>query len=82
MNIFFFIPGEGLVKDFYLYMDGEKVRGTVLDAREARGTYEEIVRRIKDPALLEYAGQGIFKTSIFPIEPKRRENWNCAIPVF
>lgn len=66
----FFIPGEGQLKDFYLYIDGEKVKGTVLDAREARGTYEEIVRRIKDPALLEYAGQGIFKTSIFPIEPK------------
>ncbi len=66
----FFIPGEGQLKDFYLYIDGEKVKGTVLDAREARGTYEEIVRRIKDPALLEYAGQGIYKTSIFPIEPK------------
>lgn len=66
----FFIPGEGQLKDFYIYIDGEKVKGTVLDAREARGTYEEIVRRIKDPALLEYAGQGIFKTSIFPIEPK------------
>lgn len=66
----FFIPGEGQLNDFYLYIDGEKVKGTVLDAREARRTFEEIVRRIKDPALLEYAGQGIYKTSIFPIEPK------------
>jgi len=66
----FMIPGEGQVKDFYLYIDGQKVKGNILDAQEARTTYQDIVRRIKDPALLEYAGQGIFKTSIFPIEPK------------
>jgi Ca-activated chloride channel family protein len=66
----FLIPGEGQVKDFYLYIDGKKVKGDMLDAREARTIYQDIVRKIKDPALLEYAGQGIFKTSIFPIEPK------------
>ena len=66
----FLIPGEGQVKDFYLYIDGQKVKGNVLDAQQARSTYQDIVRRIKDPALLEYAGQGIFKTSVFPIDSK------------
>src|SRR5262249_47226140 len=31
--------------------------------------YEDIVRKIKDPALLEYAERDMFKVRIFPIEP-------------
>ena len=28
------------------------------------------MRRLKDPALMEYAGQGVLKVRIFPIEPR------------
>jgi Ca-activated chloride channel family protein len=40
----------------------------MLDAKKARKIYEDIVRRMIDPALLEYYGQGLFKARIFPIE--------------
>ncbi|NIR39722.1 MAG: hypothetical protein GWN79_13380, partial [Actinobacteria bacterium] len=33
----------------------------------ARRTYEEIVRRTLDPALLEYAGDGLLTLEVFPI---------------
>ncbi len=66
----FFLPGESQVYDFNLYMDKQKVAGQVLDGKEAYETYKEIVRKMKDPALLEYAGSGLFKAQIFPIEPR------------
>ena len=34
--------------------------------------YEEIVRKNRDPALLEWVGTGMFKTSVFPV-PAGRE---------
>ena len=37
--------------------------------REARRRYEEIVRKNRDPALLEWVGTGMFQTSVFPIPP-------------
>ncbi|HLM59402.1 MAG TPA: VIT and VWA domain-containing protein, partial [Pyrinomonadaceae bacterium] len=36
---------------------------------EARRIYDEIVRRQRDPGLLEYAGKDLFQASIFPIPP-------------
>ena len=36
---------------------------------QARQTYEEIVRSLRDPALLEYAGRGAVQARIFPIPP-------------
>ena len=63
------IPADATVTEFTLWIDGEPVRGEVLSAEEARATYEEIVRQMIDPALLEYVGQGAVKASIFPIPP-------------
>lgn len=63
------VPADAGVSSFVLWIDGEPVSGEILDADEARQTYEEIVRELKDPALLEYVGQGALKASIFPIEP-------------
>ncbi|MBN2502786.1 MAG: VWA domain-containing protein [Anaerolineales bacterium] len=66
------IPVGATVTEFTLWIDGEPVKGEVLDAKEARGIYEEIVREMRDPALLEYIGQGAVQASIYPI-PARGE---------
>jgi Ca-activated chloride channel family protein len=63
------LPAEAAVSSFTLWVDGKPVEGKVLDAQQARQTYEEIVRSLRDPALLEYAGRGAVKASIFPIPP-------------
>lgn len=65
----FALPGEAQVHDFNLYINGQKTRGEVLDKNEAKKIYEGIVRRMQDPALLEYMGHSLFKARIFPIEP-------------
>src|SRR5881396_1125700 len=40
-----------------------------MDAAQARSIYEEIVRRKRDPALIELAGHGLLRARVFPIAP-------------
>lgn len=63
------IPPGAAVTQFILWIDGEPVEGKVLTREEARQTYEEIVRSMRDPALLEYADRDAVQASIFPIQP-------------
>jgi Ca-activated chloride channel homolog len=67
------IPKNAVIKDFSMEINGKMVSAELLDANKARQIYEDIVRQIKDPALLEYTGQGIFKVRIFPIEPQSKK---------
>jgi len=66
------IPEGASISEFAMYVDGERVESEVLERKKARKIYEDIVRRMKDPALLEYMGRGAFKASIYPI-PARGE---------
>src|SRR3990170_5654066 len=63
------LPPDSAVTNFTLWMDGSPIEGRVLDAAEARQIYEDIVRTMRDPALLEYVDRGAVQASIFPIEP-------------
>ena len=63
------LPGEAVFTDFSLWMGEEEVRGEVMRAEQARGIYEEIVRRLKDPALLTLEGHGLIRARVFPIQP-------------
>ena len=63
------VPKGAHLDKFTMEIDGQQVEAELLSAEKARRIYEDIVRKIKDPALLEYAGRDIFKVRIFPIEP-------------
>jgi Ca-activated chloride channel family protein len=63
------LPEEGTIQSFVLLVDGREWPGRLLSREEARRIYEEIVRTKRDPALLEYMGRGLYRTSIFPIPP-------------
>jgi len=67
------IPKGAVINEFSMQINGEMVYAELLDAIKARQIYEDIIRQIKDPALLEYTGQGIFKVRIFPIEPRGKK---------
>src|SRR6185437_937202 len=45
------------------------VGGETMSATDARRIYEEIVRRQRDPALVEWMGYGLLRARIFPIAP-------------
>jgi Ca-activated chloride channel family protein len=66
------IPVGATISEFVLWIDGEPVEGKVLTREEARQTYEQIVRTMRDPALLEYMDRGAVQASIFPIPPGGR----------
>ncbi|MCH8967097.1 MAG: hypothetical protein IID43_05425, partial [Planctomycetes bacterium] len=55
---------------FTMFINGQEVEGKLLSVEEARRTYESIVARLRDPALLEYIGTRMFQARMFPIEPK------------
>jgi Ca-activated chloride channel homolog len=63
------LPRNAAFEDLALEIDGEMVTGEALDAGKARAVYEEIVRRQRDPALVEWMGMGVLRTRIFPIQP-------------
>ncbi len=66
---FFPIPDNASITEFAIWENGKKLVGEVRSREEARRIYDEIVRRQKDPGLLEYAGKDLFQASIFPIPP-------------
>jgi Ca-activated chloride channel family protein len=63
------LPADATISDFAMYVDGVRLEGKVLDREQARQIYQDIVRRQRDPALLEYIGRGAFQARIFPIPP-------------
>jgi Ca-activated chloride channel family protein len=67
------VPKGAQLDRFTLEIDGKSVDAELLEATKARQIYEDIVRRAKDPALLEYAGQDLFKVRLFPIEGNARK---------
>ena len=54
-------------------IDGKQVEAELLPADKARTIYNDIVRKSKDPALLEYAGRDMFRVHIFPIPANGRK---------
>jgi Ca-activated chloride channel family protein len=67
------VPKGAHIDKFTMEIDGKQVEAELLPADKARRIYEDIVRRLKDPALLEYAGRDVFKVRIFPIEPNSKK---------
>lgn len=64
------VPDGVAIAEFALWMNGKKVVGEVLEADKARSIYEGIVSRMRDPGLLEYAGQRLLRCRVFPIPPR------------
>src|SRR3954470_1696268 len=67
------VPRGAHIDKFSMEIGGKMVDAELLPADKARHLYEDIVRKMRDPALLEYAGRDMFKVRIFPIEPRSRK---------
>lgn len=61
------LPEGASVSAFSLRAGDKVIEARMLPKDEARSIYESIVRRRRDPALLEYVGRGLFRSSVFPI---------------
>jgi Ca-activated chloride channel family protein len=63
------LPENADLTDFQMTFNGKMMKGEVLPADEARRVYENIVRRTKDPGLIEFIGRRLLQMRVFPIEP-------------
>lgn len=64
------VPDGAAVRSFDFQGSSEKPTARLLPADEARASYEAIVRRSRDPALLEFAGCRWIRSSVFPVPPR------------
>jgi len=61
------LPKGAAISSFTLYMNGQPVKGEVLEKDQARKIYQDIVRRMRDPGLLEYMDNDLLRVSIYPV---------------
>jgi hypothetical protein len=64
------LPAEASISGFGMWIGNELVEADIVERERARQIYEDILRRKKDPGLLEWAGGNVFQARVFPIEPR------------
>jgi Ca-activated chloride channel family protein len=64
------VPEGARVRDFTMYEGDKPLKGELLTKDEAVRIYEDIVRRQRDPGLLEYVGRDTIRARVFPIPAK------------
>src|SRR5262249_27217150 len=72
------LPAGAAVKDFAMTVDGKRVKGEVVEAGKARQVYEDIVRRTKDPGLLEHMGKNLWRVRVFPIPAHGKQKFELT----
>ncbi|MHC4942810.1 MAG: VIT domain-containing protein [Planctomycetota bacterium] len=63
------VPDGAVVQGFTFQGAGSEPTAALLPRDEARRIYNDIVSRMRDPALLEFAGFNLIRSSVFPVEP-------------
>jgi Ca-activated chloride channel family protein len=69
-ELFIELEPDQKVESFNVTIAGKKMEAELLQEEKARSIYEEIVRKQKDPALLEYYGHSLLRVRMFPIAPQ------------
>ena len=69
-GVFYFpLPADASISSFGMWINGELVEADIVEKQKARRIYEDILRRKKDPGLLEWSGGNLFKARVYPILP-------------
>jgi len=63
------VPEGAVVNAFAFEGSASEPTAQVLPKDEARRLYNAIVAKVRDPALLEFAGYNLIRSSVFPIGP-------------
>lgn len=62
------LPRGAVVGSFAFEGPGAEPTARLLPRDEARRIYDSIVRQVRDPAILEFAGYDLVRSSVFPVE--------------
>lgn len=72
------VPGEAAISAFSLDgLEGDPP-AKLLPRDEARAAFEAIVRKMVDPGLLEFAGYGLIRSSVFPVPPNGEQTFRLT----
>ncbi len=63
------LPAGAVVSGFDFQGPAAEPTAQLLRWDHARAEYDRIVAQIRDPALLEFAGHDLLRSSVFPVEP-------------
>ena len=66
-RLIFPLPPDARVTHFEMTVNDTVFSGKLYNRVKARRIYEKIVRRLRDPGLLEYFNDRLFQTEIFPV---------------
>lgn len=61
------VPAGATVTGFTFQGSASESTARFMPADEARRTYDSIVAKVRDPALLEWAGWNLLRSSVFPV---------------
>jgi len=67
------LPPGAVIDQFRVEMDGKVKPAALRQKAEARATYEEIVRKQRDPGLLTYVEQDLYRVDVFPLGPREEK---------
>jgi len=67
------VPPGAAVSGFAYDGPGPMTSAQVLPIEEARRIYNGLVAQIRDPALAEFVGYNLIRTSVFPVEARARQ---------
>ena len=62
------VPDGAVVRGFAYDGPGGMITAEVLAKEEARRIYQQLVSKIRDPALVEFVGYNLIRSSVFPVE--------------
>ncbi|MEN8149595.1 MAG: VIT domain-containing protein [Planctomycetota bacterium] len=79
------VPEGAALVDVAMEVGGQRLEGLLAERKQARKIYDSIVRRKKDPALVEQTGRNQFRLSVFPVMPRAdtvvEVTWAQRIPL-
>ena len=61
------LPEGAVVTELYYWFNGQRYKGSIRERQEAQQQYQDKIRQMLDPALLEYLGDNLYRLSIAPI---------------
>jgi len=64
------VPDGAVVRGFTFQGAGKEPTAELLPRDEARRIYDSIVAQVRDPALLEFMGYNLVRSSVFPVEAR------------
>lgn len=66
-TLMFPLPDGAVITEMYYHFNGQRYKASVREKKEAQAAYDNKIRKLLDPALLQDLGNNIFKLQIAPI---------------